>query len=97
MSVVVRSFRAKSDLLDIWLHIASDSVTNADGMLSRIERVLERVAQFPYSGRERPEIATAVRSEVVGRYLLPYRVNGEQVQLLRVIDGSRDLSDLLDL
>lgn len=66
MSAIVRSIFANSDLIDIWLHIATESVNSADRVLDRIEQMLDRIAKFPLSGRERPEIAPEVRLEVAG-------------------------------
>jgi toxin ParE1/3/4 len=55
-----------------------------------------RLADFPESGRARPEIAAGARSIVVGRYPVLYRISGEHVDIVRVIHVAREITGLLD-
>ena len=80
---------------DIWLHIAADDPAAATRMIERLAAGVARLADFPESGRARPEIGMGARSIVVGRYLVLYRVNGEYVDIVRVIHGAREITGLL--
>ncbi len=81
---------------DIWLHIAADDPAAATRMVERLAAGVARLVDFPESGRTRPEIGAGARSVVVGRYLVLYRVNGEFVDIVRVIHGAREIMGLLD-
>jgi toxin ParE1/3/4 len=51
---------------------------------------------FRKSGRPRPEIGTGARSVTIGRYLVLYRVSSDNVDIVRVIHGAREIAGLLD-
>lgn len=80
---------------DIWRHIAADDPAAAMRMVERLAAGVARLADFPESGRARPEIGAGARSVVVGRYLVLYRINGEFVDVVRVIHGAREITGLL--
>ena len=79
--IIRRLPRAIRDVDDIWLHIAADDPAAATRMIERLAAGVARLADFPESGRARPEIGMGARSIVVGRYLVLYRVNGEYVDI----------------
>src|SRR6185437_2399984 len=54
--------RARSDELDIWLHIASDNLSAADGLLDQIDRAINMLAVYPNAGRARAELGNDLRS-----------------------------------
>lgn len=81
---------------DIWLHIATDDPVAATRMVERLAAGVARLADFPESGRARPEMGAGARSVVVGRYLVLYRVVGEHVDIVRIIHGAREITGLLD-
>ena len=88
--------QAIRDVDDIWLHIAADNPAAATRMVERLSAGVARLADFPDSGRARPEIGAGARSVVVGRYLVLYRINGECVDIVRVVHGAREITGLLD-
>ncbi len=53
------------------------------------------LAQNPFLGRSRDEVAPGYRSVVVGRYVVFYLATGEDVEIVRVLHGRRDLSAVL--
>jgi toxin ParE1/3/4 len=92
VSEVRYSRRAREDLLDIWLYIArQNSEAAADRVFDRIEDACRILARHPELGPARPEIADEARSLVVQRWLALYRLTADGVQIVRVIDGARDL------
>lgn len=88
---VIRSRGARADELDIWLHIAGDSVRAADGTLDNFDEATRTLAQFPLAGRAREELAEGLRSFVVGSYLIFYRVRKDAVEIARILHGARDI------
>jgi toxin ParE1/3/4 len=91
---VRRTRRAEADLDEIWLHIALDNVTAADRLMEQIEAAEDRVAEFPQIGQARPEIRPDLRHWPVGAYLIFYRVDEDEVSIVRVAHGARDLPEL---
>jgi toxin ParE1/3/4 len=95
VSEVRYSRRAREDLLDIWLYVARQpSEVAADRILDRIEDACRTLARHPELGPARPEIADGARSLIVQRWLALYRLTTDGVQIVRIIDGARDLKRL---
>jgi toxin ParE1/3/4 len=91
MGFVHYSHRAKQDLLDIWLWIARDSMAIADAVLDRIEQRAAKLAEHREIGIARPEIGEGARGLVIERWLVLYRLVDGGVQIVRIVDGARDL------
>jgi toxin ParE1/3/4 len=88
--------RAIQDVGDIWLHIALDDPAAATCLVERLSSGVARLANILESSRPRPEIGTGTRSVAIGRYLVLYRVSGDNVDIVRVIHGARKIAGLLD-
>ena len=87
--------RARQDLRDIWLHVArSGSEAVADRIVDRIEHRCRQLRDHPQLGRARPEIAEAARALVAEHWLALYRLAPDGVQIVRIVDGVRDLGDI---
>ena len=87
--------RAREDLLDIWVYVASHtSEMVADRVCEQIERACQSLKQFPQLGRARPEIHADARGLVVERWLALYRVVEDGVQVTRIVDAARDLAKI---
>ena len=89
--------QAESDLDDIWYFVAteSSSVDVADRLIDSITARFALLARQPYIGRRRDEdLRPGVRSFVVGDYVIAYRLDGDNVLILRVLRGSRDIEAL---
>jgi toxin ParE1/3/4 len=87
--------RAREDLLDIWTHIARQtSPRAADRVYDLIEKRSGTLRAHPQMGRARPEIADEARAIVIERWIAFYRIVGGDVQIVRVVDGARDLANV---
>jgi toxin ParE1/3/4 len=86
-----RSARAEEDLIEIWSHIAFDSLAAADRLLDAIEARWQLLATQPRSGALRGDLGSDIRQVVVGNYLTFYRVDGQQIVILRVMHGKRGI------
>jgi toxin ParE1/3/4 len=61
----------------------------------RIEESCRRLRDHPELGSARPETAEGARMIVIERWLALYRLIGDGVQIVRIVDGARDLTGLV--
>lgn len=94
MPIVQRTEQADEDLMDIWAYIAQDNPRAADRLSDEIEGKFMLLAEQPYLGPARPDIASELRYFPVGNYLILYREIAEGIEVARVIHGARRLSNL---
>ena len=85
---------AEEDLIEIWANIALDNPAAADKYLKLLDSKIDSLFEMPERGQMRDDLQTGVRMLVEGKYLLFYRVVGREVEVLRVVHGSRDLPKL---
>ena len=90
MPELIISPEAETDLLDIWLYIAEDSPVNADRFLDKLHNKALKLCEFSEIGIDRPELANGLKCFPVDRYLLYYRAIATDIELVRVLHGSRD-------
>jgi len=93
----LRSPQADSDLDDIWYYVAtrSGSIEIADRLIDSITDRFFLLATHPNIGRARDEdLRPRLRSFPVGEYVIIYRIQDEDVLILRVLRGSRDIAAL---
>ena len=93
---VIRTPRAGSDLDDIWLRVALDNPAAADRLIDRLIDRCQNLAAHPHLGTARPEIAPEARMLIVDDYVALYRVNGADVEIIRIVHGARRLAGLFD-
>ena len=89
---------AQADLDDIWLYLTreSGSIDVANRVIDSITERFFLLAQHPQIGRRRDhDLRPNLRSFPVGEYVIIYRSDGEDVFILHVMRGSRDLERLL--
>lgn len=83
---------AESDVLEAWLHVATESVASADRLIDAIEAQARLVSRRPRMGRQRPELGPRVRCWPTGTpYLLFYVETDAGITVLRVLHHARDL------
>jgi toxin ParE1/3/4 len=89
--------QAEQDLLEIAEFIAKDRPDEANRLIDKTEQKCRALAAMPEMGRQREELASGLRSAVVGRYLLFYRsdIAHAGIEIIRVIHGSRDIQSCL--
>jgi toxin ParE1/3/4 len=92
VSKVRYTHRAREDLLEIWLHIAPHNPQAADRVYDRIEESCQLLRDHPQLGPARPEIAEEARALIIERWIALYRLVEDGVQVVRIVDGARDLT-----
>lgn len=89
---VVWSRLALADVDSIAAYIARDSAAYASAVVKKILESTRILNRFPDSGRQVPEFQDrAIRELLVYSYRVIYRVSEEEVLVLAVIHGKRDL------
>jgi toxin ParE1/3/4 len=89
--------QAEADLDGIWYYVAkeSGSMEIANRLIDSITDRFVLLAGFPYLGRVRDDdFGLGSRSVGVGDYVILYCVEAEDVLILRVVHGRRDLETL---
>ncbi len=84
---------ALNDLVELRAYIANDRPRAAAGVARRILGAVNHLQEHPRMGR--PGRVEGTRELVVSKtpYLVPYRVQGDTVVLLRVLHGARKWPD----
>jgi toxin ParE1/3/4 len=89
---------AEADLDDIWYYIASESgnAAIAERFIYYLTDRFQFVARNPYIGRRRDsDLRPGLRSFPIDDYVILYRIDGEDILILRVVHGGRDLHSAL--
>jgi toxin ParE1/3/4 len=86
------SNKALTQLDDILSHIGAHSPSGAKRVQMRIKLSIDRLTDFPYSGRETDRPGIRLLSVTNYPYLIFYTVDAaaEEVQVLRIRHGARD-------
>lgn len=89
--VAVRwTLQASQDLDSIVEFIAKDSPQYARLFVVDIFQAVDRIAEFPKSGRVVPELGDPIVREIIlGNYRLVYRLRERLAELLTVYHGAR--------
>jgi toxin ParE1/3/4 len=86
--------QADGDLDEIWLYLARESGNPAIAtrVVNAITDAFGLLSKFPHMGRSREsDLGGNRRSFPVNNYVIFYRVKSGQIQILRVLHGSRDI------
>ena len=85
---------ARADLLSIAEYIADDDAVRAVSFADELEAKARQAAERPRSFPARDDLSPGLRSAAHGRYLLFFRERDEEVRIVRILHGARDLSRL---
>lgn len=92
---VVFTIQAEQDLEEIGDYIAADSPGRAVTFIQEIREHCSRIAASPLAYAVRPELGEGIRACTHGRYLIVFRPAAEEVLIVRILHGARDLPALL--
>jgi len=91
--------QVEAELDEIWQYVARESGNPqiADRFIDSITSRFFLLSTRPFLGRPRDkDLRPGLRSFPVGNYLVIYRVRGEDVLILHVAHGRRDLESLFE-
>jgi toxin ParE1/3/4 len=85
--------QAETDLDDIAYYVFREtgSIEIAERLIDSITDRFALLGKYPHAGRRRDDLRQGLRGFPVGRYVILYRVEGEDALILRVVHGRRDL------
>jgi toxin ParE1/3/4 len=84
------------DLDEIWEYIANDNINAAERWIGKLFDAFEAIARNPGIGHKRQDITDyPVFFWPLNAYLILYRVQGEQVEIVAVTQGARDIPSFL--
>lgn len=90
---------AKKDLNDIIDYIANDEIEIAMKQYLRIKGSAEKLISFPEQGRVIPELLNEqiykFRELIITPWRLMYKLENDIIYILAVIDGRRNIEDIL--
>ena len=90
---IVNSTLAESDLLEIWLYTAEEwNLSQADKYLAQLGSTLKNLIDHPEMGKDRADLKKGYRSLLVNHHIVFYRVIDDEIQIMRVLHESVDLT-----
>ena len=91
---------AEDDIFEIYKYVSrNDSVQNADDLFNKLKATCYSLEKFPERGHIPPELERISVQEFKEIYLKPYRIiykiSDNNVYIHCILDGRRDLQELL--
>lgn len=86
---------ARLDLIEIGEYLQSENPDAAARIMRRIQSASRALGRFPYVGRKGRVEGTRELVVTGTPYLIPYRVAGQTVEILRVFHGAMRWPDRL--
>ena len=88
---IVFSEDADKDLLNILDYLSDRNRSAAFALAELFNTKIENLAHFPFIGRDRSIFAARMGSIVAENYVVFYRLEGDHILIVRVLDGRRDI------
>jgi len=90
---------AETDLDEIILYIAQDNTKTALKILDKLQKKIYSLENYPERGRWVPELLDKnikdYRELIASPWRIIYKIENNDVYILTVIDGRRNVSDIL--
>lgn len=87
---------ALADLKAITLYIAEDNLDRALSFVHELQAKAQHTAERPESFPARDDLAPGLRAARHGRYLIFFQKVADEIQVVRVIHGARNLAEVFD-
>jgi toxin ParE1/3/4 len=87
---------ATRDLDRLSQYFFEANVEAGEKLFKQFNQIFYNLIQFPNLGKLYPHLSPVIRGLVVGKYIVFYRVTSEQVEIVRVVDGRQDLTQLFN-
>ncbi|MGA7265399.1 MAG: type II toxin-antitoxin system RelE/ParE family toxin [Stellaceae bacterium] len=95
MGEVRHTYRARRDLIELWLAVRDVNPRAADELYKRLGARIQILEQFPEAGPLWPQLNPEARVLVEPPYLILYRIIPDGVQIVRVLHGARRIDRTL--
>jgi toxin ParE1/3/4 len=87
---------AARDLEEIGDYIALDNPTRAGSFVAELRAHCQKICLNPLGYRLRPELSLDLRSCAHGSYVIFFESTPQQVTIIRILHGARDIPDTLN-
>jgi toxin ParE1/3/4 len=87
---------AAVDPEEIGDYIAQDNPVRAGTFVVELRAHCEKICLNPAGYRRRPELSDELRSCAHGNYVIFFESNTEQVSIIRILHGARDIPEVLN-
>jgi toxin ParE1/3/4 len=96
MSRVRLSLETSRDLEEFESYISRDNPDAAARLIRLVRKKCELLSVQPGMGRDRSDVSSGLRDFPVGNYVIFYQTANDGIEIVRVLHGSRDISELFD-
>ena len=96
MSRYVINILATQDLNQIADYFADYNVEAGEKFFQEFNKKCKQLVLFPKSGKSYAYIRNGLRGLSFKNYIIFYRILGEDIEILRVISGHRNLSSIFE-
>lgn len=100
---LIWSPQARADIRDIYVQIGREQPQAAERFYDRFQRIASLLMDQPRLGMRHPEIAPSTRMLIEAPFVILYETIPDadegpvqSVQIVRVIDGRRDIANLFE-
>ncbi len=94
MKKFIISPTASQDLNKIADYFLTVNVTAGEKLFQLFNHKIKHLTQFPLIGRSYNHIKPSLRGLPLKGYIIFYRVSDDQIEILRIVNGHQNLSDL---
>ena len=94
MNSIHYSPEATKDLEDIFGYLKEHSVTAAEKLAESIDQRTAILAAHPGIGRDRGDLIDGLRSILIGKYVLFFRLTPTTLEIVRFLHGARDIDSI---
>lgn len=94
MSQYSISLPACRDLQNISDYFSTGDVEAGEKLLRSFNQKCQQLAQFPNIGRTYDDLQSGLRGLSLSGYIIFYRASDEGIEIVRVVNGRRDLRSL---
>jgi toxin ParE1/3/4 len=87
---------AARDLEEIADYIALDNPNRAGSFVAELPAHCQKICLNPLGYRRRPELSDNLRSCAHGKYVIFFESTTQQVTIIRILHGARDIPDIFN-
>lgn len=96
MNSYIISPSASRDLNEITDYFASINVERGERLIAAFDKKCQNLITFPLMGRSYEDIKPGLRGVPLDGYIILYHTTDNNLEILRVVYGSRNLNDLFE-
>jgi toxin ParE1/3/4 len=85
---------ASKDLDTISDYFLKQSIEAGERFVEAFTQKCTHLARYPYLGKSYSHLGEGLRGVLLMGFIIFYRINEEEVEILRVVSGYRDLQDI---